>query len=406
MAKFTTKTKTNKDHELTKDEQAKASSELSVSNSVANQEIADQEETAILAEATEIGEELAKHSEFEEALSQSVEFKKEDNYKSIRMLGLLERFLTPEQLSRLPWPGSEKKDAELDAMRLPPNLRPNILLYDKVKTAGRGAASFYRSLVLATHAGKKANDEKLALVNQITEEKKTSPAVEDETLAINQMLSAIKTAAKIRIQLNKIRKLRNIEFLWVREDDEEPLPEGCDPTMSYIEGASPVRKSTKVLWFVNKTSQKREPQRISVGTFLRWKITDEMLDRGTATLTGVNGHSLMESPNQHIERDPVTGKTKLTRPKAQVTTPTVPTARDVKSWTDMVSNLDAIVSYLMGVSPAEEQTRYTEWKSSWNASPDETLWSGFRLKTMLDAIFSDNSLVDKARAYDNKRKAS
>lgn len=375
-----------------------------ISNAKANKDIADSEETAILAEAEEIGHELSMHPEFEEALSQTVDFKREDNYKSIRMLGLLERFLPKEKLDRLPWPGSEKKDAELDALRLPADKRPNILLYDKVKTAGRGAASFYRSFVLATHAGKKANDEKNMLVSQITAEKKTSPQVEDETLAINQMLSAIKTAAKIRIQLNKIKRLKNIKFLWIREDDEEELPEECDTTMSYIEGASPVRKSTKVLWFLNTSASKPEPQRVSVGTFLRWKISDEMMDRGKATLTGE--HGLMESPNKLLERDPVTGKTKLVKPSSAPRTTTLPTARDVKSWTDLIANLEAIVAYEMGVSPAEEEKHYAEWKGSWIAAPDATVWTGYRLKTMFDAVFADDSLVEKARSYENKRKAS
>jgi len=378
--------------------------DVAVSQAKANIDIMDSEESAVLAEAIELGQELALHPEFEEALTQSVDFKKEENYKSIRMLGLLERFLSPSQLARLPWPGSEKKDAELDALKLPADKRPNILIYDKVKGSGRGANSYYRSLVLATHAGSKANEEKNALISQIAGDKKTSPSVEDETLAINQMLSAIKTAAKIRIQLDKIKKLKNIKFLWIRDDDEEALPSECDTTMSYIEGASPVRKSTKVMWFLNTSASKPEPQRLSIGSVLRWKISDEMMDRGFATLTGDKG--LMESTNKTLVRDPATGKTSLQRPKTDSKPASVPTARDVHSWTELVTNMDAMVSYLRGVSPAEHDVRYKEWKGSMVVSPDETLWSAFVLKTMLDATFADESLVAKARAYDAKIKAA
>src|SRR5882672_3910584 len=137
-------------------QQEKASKVLVDTNAAENKATEDSEANAVVAAAMEIGEELSKHPEFENALQIAVDAKKEDNYKSINMLALMERFLSSAQMANLPPPGSTKSQAELAASKLPPDKRPNMLVYDTVDGSGgrKGKVSFFKTLVLATKSGK------------------------------------------------------------------------------------------------------------------------------------------------------------------------------------------------------------------------------------------------------------
>jgi hypothetical protein len=307
-------------------------------------------------------------------------------------------------------------------MRLPADKRPNILIYDKVNASGGRKAqdSYYKSIILATNTGKKAMEDKQKLEAEVASRTQTETPrpiaqietdKEDETGAINQMLSAIRTAAKLRIQLNKIKRLKNIDFEWIREDYEgdDVVADDADMTLVCVPGLGKVRKSTKVLWFKNKDAKTSDPFRCGVQTFLRWQITDEMMDMRHATLTGEGPRALINSPKMQVVRDATTHKTRLDKPTA-TTTPTTPTldkARDVKSLTDLITNMDAIIAYMLGVNPAENEVRYKEFKNAFTNGPVETVWTGYQLFTHLTAVFADQSLVTKAREFESaRRKAS
>jgi len=386
-------------------QQEKASKVLVDTNAAENKATEDSEANAVVAAAMEIGEELSKHPEFENALQIAVDAKKEDNYKSINMLALMERFLSSAQMANLPPPGSTKSQAELAASKLPPDKRPNMLVYDTVDGSGgrKGKVSFFKTLVLATKSGKLALATKQALEQEearaklVKDDSADQPRPlearetddEDETSAINQMLSAVRTAAKLRIQLEKIKKLKNIEFQWVRDEYEgsDKVPSDYDPTHLNIVGMGPVKKSTKVLWFKNKSAPTKEPLRTSVGQFLRWNISEDMLTREYANLGGDKG--LIESAKK--------------KPEA-IKPGSVPKARDVANWTQLVENLDAIVSYEIA-DQTKQQGRYAEFRGSIGVT-DDTLYSAYALYKMLRATFdSDPTLEPKAIEIHTKRNA-
>jgi len=371
-----------------KKQQEKDSKALVDANAANNKATEDSEANAVVATAIEIGEVLSSHPEFEEALQVAVNAKVEDNYKSINMLALMERFLSSTQMANLPFPGSTKSEAALAMSLLPADKRSNMLVYDTVDGSGgrKGKVSFYKTLVLTTKSGKlalatkKALEEEEAKAKLVKDDSVDQPRPvetretddEDETSAINQMLSAVRTAAKLRIQLEKIKKLKNIEFQWVRDEYEgkDKVPADYDPTHLNIVGMGPVKKSTKVLWFKNKEAPTKAPERMSVGQFLRWRISEDMIKREHANLGGDNG--LIASAKKKSE---------------DIKTGSVPKARDVNSWTDQYTNLNAIVGYLFD-KPELEQSRWLEFQSGIKAT-DDAKYTAFKLRAYLNTVFAD-----------------
>src|SRR6266853_5768153 len=142
--------------EWNKKQQEKDSKTLVDANAAKNKSTEDSEANAVVATAIEIGEVLSQHVEFEEALQVAVNAKVEDNYKSINMLALMERFLSSTQMANLPFPGSTKSEAALAMSLLPADKRSNMLVYDTVDGSGgrKGKVSFYKTLVLTTKSGK------------------------------------------------------------------------------------------------------------------------------------------------------------------------------------------------------------------------------------------------------------
>src|SRR5258707_7702985 len=301
------------------------------------------------------------------------------------MLALMERFLSSTQMSNLPWPGSTKSEVELALSKLPADQRPNIAVYDKIEASGgrKGTVSFYKTFVLTTKSGKlalatrKALEDEAAKAKLVKDDSQEQPRPaevretddEDETTAINQMLSAVRTAAKIRIQLEKIKKLKNIEFQWVRDeyDGKDSVPDDYDPTHLNIVGMGPVKKSTKVLWFKNKNAPTKAPDRMSVGEFLRWRISEDMLKREQANLGGEGG--LIASAKKKEE---------------DKKTSTVSKARNVNSSTDSSESLNAVLFYLTG-DPVTENARNTEWKG--NYAVDDTVYTRYKLFIQLRSDF-------------------
>ena len=376
--------------ELEKTDPAQANVQTNLTN-------ADSEANAVLAEAMEIGEALASHPEFVDTMRTAIQAKEDDEYKSIATLKWMEKFLSTTHLSRLPWPGSTKGEAEAMNAALPPTKRVNMVSWDHFKSSGsKGTTSYYKTMVRSTPMGKEAFETKERLEKEAEDAAKNpekypkgSADIRDleskrANRSINQMLSALRTAAKIRLQMDRIGFLKNLSVWWVRSEyeGEEETPKGFDPSRIYVVGLGDVIKSTQVIRVRNNqvTKDKEgnwlpgDPEKLSVGQFLRWKISDDMVAKGWATLGGEKG--LIAS----AKKTPETGdKDKKTG--------TLPTARDVHNWTELHENMNAQVSYLFA-GPEHEQSRWLEFQSGIKAT-DDAKYTAFKLRAYLNTVFAD-----------------
>lgn len=377
----------------TKASQEKASKAAVDANMKENQQSEDSETNAILAQAVEIGEELSSHPEFIEAMRTAIQAKEDDEYKSVACLKWMEKFLSPQQLSRLPMPGSTKAEAEAEAAKLPADKKPNMLIYDKVIASGgrKGTDSFYKHLVRSLPTGKDA----FSIKEQI--EKENAEAIggkevrpdrirkadeERANRAINQQLSALRIAARVYLQIQKVKKLKNLEFEWIRDEyqGDEAVPETYDPTQLVIPGMADVVHSPKVIWMHNKHTKSSDPHRFSIGQFIRFRISDDMIKRGMATITGDAGliASAKKKPDGGAGGTPIVPKS----------------ARAVNSWTDLVENTNEVVRYYTEDN-TKATARYAELHGSIGVTTD-TLKSMYRWFKLLEGALTPN-LIAKAK---------
>lgn len=389
-------------------EQEKASKALVDANSKNHEQKEETETNAVLSKAAELGEKLSSHNEFVTAMQTAIQAKEDDDYKAIAALKWMEKYLTKEDLKCLPWPGSTKAEVETKP-RKPGG--SNILYYDKIQASGgrRGVESFYKTLVQSTPTGKDAFD----LLKQVSDEDAQAQLKPSEARrkanrdadrqkanrAVNQQLSALRTAAKVFILLEEMKeKLPHISIQWVREDidGEIDTPEDIDHTQVSITGLGEVVHSNRCLLVYSKRAKSTIEASMStqisitVGAFIRWRI-----DRAI---------ELSKKDNRKfVNVDDLIGSAKAVATKPQ--TPVVSTARDVRNWTELVANLDAIVAYEIG-DMTKQQGRYVEFRSSLGMS-DDVLYSSYSLYKILRAAFEgDPSLEVKAKQVHEARKAS
>src|SRR5258707_1246699 len=169
----------------------------------------DMEINSMLTRASQFGEKLDSHEDFRSDAAEVVKAKEVDDYKAIAFLKWLETYLSPDELAFLPWPGMTRADAEAKNIR---NTKSNVspLLFDKpVNSGGRAKVeTFYGKLVKSTQLGKDA-EAALDTLDKEDAKAKLAPSearprgnfVADKqraTRVINQLLSAMRTAAHVR----------------------------------------------------------------------------------------------------------------------------------------------------------------------------------------------------------------
>lgn len=288
-------------------------------------------ETEMLQRSQQIGEALSTHEEFNADMDEVVKAKEVDDSKATTTLGWMERFLSKEQLDLLPWPGSTKAEAE--AKRKPGSNMP--LIFDKPKASGGRVKveTFYSNLVKHTKRGKVAAQYLETIGNTPLPKEATSLEAEDRETEIenanrvlNQMLSAVKMAAKIRIQLNEFKeKIPHIHISWVRTKDIEmdDYPEDTDWTNVYIPNAPPVKAAKKVLVVYNTRVQNPTRHRYAVGTFLRWKV-DRALEiaekdgrKGKVNMDDLEKSATKAPPEQDPNKTPAATGATITVTKAK-----------------------------------------------------------------------------------------
>jgi hypothetical protein len=210
-------------------------------NVAAAQYAEDRDINAMLTTSAQMGADLSSHSEFNSDMDEIVHAKEVLDYKSIGTLKWFERFLSRDALALLPMPGSTLDEAK--AKRKEGDNTP--LLFDKSKASGGRSKveTFYGNLVKHTPLGKAASEKLEALDTEDAQAKikpdsaRSSDARgtdrENATRTINNMLSAVRTAAKIRIQLDTFKEqLPHIRIKWVRKETETEadLPDTTDWT--------------------------------------------------------------------------------------------------------------------------------------------------------------------------------
>ncbi len=364
--------------------------------------ISEESETnAMLAKAVEIAEKLSTHPEFNDAMRIAVQAKEDDDYKAIAALKWMELFLSDDDLRWLPWPGSTKADATVN--RKPGSNEP--LVYDKVKASGgrKGTESFYKTCVYSMPLGKEAYAllDSLNKENQEAKDKPTNARPQGNRMAdrqratrmINQQLSALRNAAKVRVLMENIKHdLPHIHVAWVRDasDNDIPIEENADLTRINVANAGEVVKSTQCLSVYSTKAKKtlvdsmKTAQEYTIGSFIKWNVAKAILIAATNKHTYVWVDDLIESG----KKTPETGdKDKKTG--------TVSTARDVHNWTEQYANMNAMLNYLFS-QPEFEQIRWLEFQSGIKAT-DDAKYTGYKLRAYLNQVFSDAVFEDAVK---------
>jgi hypothetical protein len=381
-----------------------------VTNGNANVAVAqyaeDREVNAMLTTSGEMGVELSSHAEFNSDMGEIVHAQEVLDYKSIGTLKWFERFLSRDRLALLPMPGLTMDEAK--AKRKEGDNTP--LLFDKPKASGGSSKveTFYGNLVKHTPLGNKAHKTLEALDKEDAQHKIKPESTrnsdqrntdrENANRTINNMLSAVKTAAKIRIQLDTFKEqLPHIRIKWVREESETEfdLPDTTDWTQVYIQGAGEVKQSRKVLriWSKRSTDGEAGALRYPVGTFLRWKC-----DKAIA-ISKANGR------NYPTMDDVIaSGTAPPKKPKETPPTSAVSDAEKDKRWrpTDMVAvkrSTEGWLKWYRGDSPVTQAANEMELVKQSNAS-EELNASLYAQYKVLERIFSMNSDKEtKAKEY-------
>ena len=362
-------------------------------------------ETEMLQRSQQIGEALSAHEEFNADMEEVVKAKEVDDSKATTTLGWMECFLSKDQLDLLPWPGSTKAEAE--AKRKPGSNMP--LIFDKPKASGGRVKieTFYSNLVKHTKRGKVAAQYLETIGNTPLPKEATSLEAEDRLTdienanrVINQMLSAVKTAAKIRIQLNEFKeKIPHIHISWIRTKDIEmdDYPEDTDWTNVYVPNAPPVKTAKKVLVVYNTRVQNPTRHRYAVGTFLRWKV-DKALE--IAEKDGRKSKVNMDDLEKSSERaPPVPDKDKT--PAVTGTTITVTKAKryEAVNVTEAFEALSGFVGYHDTHEMTERQARH-KFVLDTIKNSDEGKATAYAVWSILEPIFaSDPSLREQAQAW-------
>jgi len=356
----------------------------------------DAEINAMLTRAGEFGIALDSHAEYQQGASEIAKAKEVDDYKAIAFLKYLETFLSSAQLAYLPWPGMTKSEADAKNIRnTASNESP--LLFDKpVNSGGRSKVeTFYGKLIKSTKLGQEAQ----AILDELDKEEaraKLTPSearergnfVADKSSAtrrLNNLVSAMRTAAHVHLLIKDItKKLPHIVIEWIREPTEKEIPKDSDLTMLNIPEAGEVVHSTQCLMiystkgYASPAQAYKKARPFSLGSFKRWK-PDRAIEKASKRLTApsVTVDDLIDSAKTP-PKTPAPGS--------------VPKARDVTNWTQLVENLDAIVTYEIG-QPATQGARSAEFAGSIGAT-DDTLYSAYQLYRMLRAAFDGNPALE------------
>jgi hypothetical protein len=287
----------------------------------------------LAARAHSVGEKLAKDKDFASFSHNTVELQKDMDYSSIRALKHMRRILSTDELNNLPYPKSQATDvaqtndpSNFDVYK---TTRMNVIgesvphttsFYANIAETmpdGISALAALRHLDMAERDHKDTPDEyknlgKVEIKSRRADHKKT----------LNTLLKAIRTAAHIHLQEQKIAMCADVHFEWYKDKK-----------------TGEIARSPRPIWIMSKKEGMASIKDWSVGQFLNWKITPRAIREGTL--------ERIRAESKHVPKvSPVIGPTTAKEKFKQ------------SSITDVTDALNGTLNWYRGKIPSDEQLNH------------------------------------------------
>lgn len=351
------------------------------------------EVNAMVTRAKTFGEKIDSDEGYQSDAEEIMQAQEVTDYKVITMLKHIDNALSSDERMLLPWPGSTKAEAENKKNKVGDNgsawgfYMSGQVLFDKPKASGGRAEMemFYANMLASTTLGKQV----LSDIGRIAKEKDTAKVdtanarLPENILAdekrynsrYNKLLSALRTAAQLRIMLEDIKeRCPYVVVSWIRETmTDEQAEQLVNSDLSYLNvaKASNVVHSPSVFNVYTKpvnpqflADAMKKSKQISIGSFKRWKI-DKAIELAAANKRRVTYDDMVESAKG--------------APPAPRTTPPAAAMNDAeqaKRWimrdvVDVKRSWEGFMTWYYGDgSPLDKQAKHTQLMHGVNASED------------------------------------